>query len=226
MGARLNGRGDLGAGCLATVALAVLVLVLRLHPLLAAVLAVAIYLGASFLRLPSPSMPPAPWDAVGRRWGRWQGQWTAGDTQEATAEERAHAAAFARARDLRALAPRIAKPAVRDLVGRILDWVDRILAAMTEDQDLGQIPGLDTCLLEPLHDLLSTYLRLAQREVVSAGDVLARIESHDLPLILEAVEDVYERLHGRHLTDLATMSELMALNLESVRAMTRRRAAP
>lgn len=219
MGTRLSGRGELAAGCVAVGMLAFLVLVLRLHLLLAAVLAVATYAGWSLLRMPALSLPVSPWDDIPGPWNRWP----ANDIREATPEERAYAAAFARAKALRALMARVAKPAVQHQVGLILDRVDRILAAMAEDQDLSQIPLLDSCLLSPLHELLSTYLRLAEREIRSAGDGLKRIESHDLPLILDAVDDFYERLHSGQLTDLATMSELIEFNLESVRAMMRGR---
>ncbi len=168
------------------------------------------------------SRPIVPGDA---NWWPWK-QWPANDIREATREEQTYAAAFARAQTLRALTARIAKPAVHNQVNLIVSRVDLILRAMADDGDFSQIPVLDSCLLEPLRELLSTYLLLAERGVQSAGEVLARIESHDLPLILEAVDDFYERLHSRQLTDLAAMSELIEFNLESVRAMMRRRTTP
>ena len=150
-------------------------------------------------------------------------RWPANDIREATPEERVYATAFARVQALRAITARITQPAVHDQVARILDRIDSILKAMADDRDLSQVSVLDSCLVEPLHDLLKIYLRLAERRIQSAGEVLAHIESHDLPLIRDAVDDFYERLHSRHLTDLAAMSELIKFNLESVRAMLRGR---
>ena len=222
MGTRLSGRGELLAGCAAVVVLAALVVIFDVGVLFAVALAVATYFGVLFLRDPASPWPATPWAPV----GRWWRQWPANDIREATPDERTYAAAFARALDLRALTPRIVDPAVRTQMDRILVRVDQILTAMADDRDMSKIPVFDACLLEPLHELLAAYVRLVERGVQSGGDVLAWTESHDLPLILEALDDFFERLHSRHLTDLATMSELIELNLESVRAMMRRRATP
>jgi len=203
--------------------LAVLLLVLHLPLPLAVALAAGIYLGLALLRLPSPTWPGAAWRSL--PWETWGNQ-EDGDIRDARPEEQTYAAAFAHAQSIRALVPRIAKPPVRDQIGFILDRVDQILTAMGDDQDLSQAPVLDAYLLEPLLDLLSTYLRLAGRGVQSGGEALERIESHDLPLILKAVDDFYERLHSRQLIDLAAKSDVIAFNLESVRAMMRRRATP
>src|SRR5215203_6091855 len=99
-------RGDLGAACAAVATLAFLVLILGLHPMVAAPLAVAVYLGVRFLEIPSPL-----------KWFAWRDLnarvWPANDIREATADEQAYAAAFEHARALRAVAHQIPKPLVR-----------------------------------------------------------------------------------------------------------------
>jgi hypothetical protein len=197
--------GDLPAGVAAAATL-LIVLVIGVTPWLAIPLAVATYLGAGLLR---PRRQPG--GAV---------------SDEARQQRLAYQAALANASAIRALVPRIAKPAVREQVGRILDRIDRSLRVMCDDGDLAAASVLDDRLLEPFKALLAEYVRLASRGVRSADALLERIETHRLPQIEQAIDAFYERLHRRQVIDLATLGEVIELNVESIRATPPRRVTP
>jgi hypothetical protein len=196
------GQGDLLAGGAAVAAL--LLLVARgVKPWLAILLAVMIYGVVVLLR---------PWrkhrDVTG---------------DNARQHDLAYQAALANVAAIRTLAPRIAKPAVREQVDRILDRTARVLGAMREDGTQASARDFNDRLLVPFHGLLTEYVRLSSRGVRSAGDLLEKTETRELPMIERAIDGYYEHLHRAHLVDLATLGEMLELNLEGIRATTPRR---
>lgn len=197
-------RGDLLAGGFAT-ALLLLTLWLGLTPWLAIPLAVVAYAGIALL--PPRLTHDAPIDEAHRQRLAYQ---AARDNTEA----------------IRALQPRIANPAVREQVGRILDQATRVLAVIREDDNLAVAPLFNDHVLAPARALLTEYVRLLNRGVSSAGDLLDKAETHDLPLIERAIDTFYERLHRSHVVDLATLSEVLELNLETITTASSRRFTP
>jgi hypothetical protein len=143
---------------------------------------------------------------------------------EARQQHLAFQAALANAEAIRALQLRIARPATREQVGRIIDRVAQILAVIREDGNLGAVPVFNDRLLEPARALLTEYVRLSNRGIRSAGDLLEKTETQDLPGIEQAVDTFFERLHRSHVVDLATLSEVLELNLESISTTSFRRS--
>ncbi len=203
--ARRLGQGDLLAGG-AAAALLLLVVALGVTPWLAVPLAVATYAGVVLLRPRRERHDEA--------------------IDEARREELAYQAALANAAAIRALQPQIAKPAVREQVGRILDRSAQVLLVMREDGNLAAAPTFNDQLLAPFHALLTEYVRLSSRGVRSADGLLEKTETRDLPLIERAVDAFYEQLHRANLIDLATLGDVLEVNLESIRATTPRRVTP
>jgi hypothetical protein len=200
------GRGDLQVGGLAAAALLLLVVPLGVAPWLAIPLAVATYAGLVLLRP-----------------GRQRRDATIDDARR---QQLAYEAALANAAAIRSLAPRIAKPAVREQIGRILDRTARVLVVMREDRNLVAAPLFNEQVLKPFVALLSEYVHLSARGVRSADGLLAKTETGALPMIEQAVGDFYEHLHRGSLIDLAALGEVLELNLESIPAMTPRRPRP
>jgi hypothetical protein len=209
-------QGDLPAGGLAAVTLLLLVFALDLTPWLAVPLAVSTYLGIALLRRSRPA-----WSA------RIRGGWPLARGQGATAEEIAdlgdYEAAVASVASIRTLATEVAKPPVRAQVERVLDRADRILAVIRLDGKLDRAAVFNDPLLELFRSILAEYVVLSTRGIRSAGELLEKIETNDLPLIERAVDDFYEQLHRREMIDLATLSDVLELNLDSIRATTPRR---
>jgi hypothetical protein len=135
-------------------------------------------------------------------------------------------AALANVEVIRALQLRIAEPSAREQVGRILDRIEQVLAVMREDGNLVAAPLFNDRLLAPARALLTEYVRLSNRGITSAGDLLEKTETHDLPRIERAIETFYERLHRWHVVDLATLGEVLELNLESIATTSSRRFMP
>jgi hypothetical protein len=192
---------DLLAGG-AAVALLLLALANGLTPWLAIPLAMATYAGIVLLRL---------------RPGHDE------TDDEAHRQRLAFEAALANAEAMRALQPRIARPAVREQVGRILDRTAQVLAVMREDDNLEAAPIVNDHLLAPARALLTEYVRLSTRGISSAGDLLEKTETHDLPRIERAIDTFYERLHRSHVVDLATLGEVLELNLDTITTASSRR---
>jgi hypothetical protein len=96
---------------------------------------------------------------------------------------------------------------------------------MRLDGKLDRATVFNDQLLELCRSILTEYVVLSGRKIKSARTVLEKIETHDLPLIERAADDFYENLHRQEMIDLATLSEVLELNLESIRT-TPRRAIP
>jgi DNA-binding CsgD family transcriptional regulator len=190
------GQGDLAAGVVASVSLLLLVFALDLTLWLAIPLAIATYVGVALLR-------------PGR------------ERQDATSDEAdpvhlAYEVACTNTAALRALEQRVAKPAVREQVGRIVDRIDQILVAMREDGNLAAVPLFNDRLLEPLGSLLTEYVRLASRGIKSAEGLIDKTETHDLPMIEQAVDAFCEQLNRAHVVDLEALGGVLDLNLRSI----------
>jgi hypothetical protein len=197
-------RRDLLAGG-AAAAMLLLAVALGLTPWLAIPLAVVTYAG--IVLLPSRAARDEPVD-------------------EAHRQRLAFQAALADLEAIRALQPRIDNPPVREQVGRILDRTAQVLAVMREDGKLAVAPLFVDHLLEPARALLTEYVRLSNRGITSAGDLLEKTETHDLPRIEQAIDTFYERLHRSHMVDLATLGEVLELNLEHIATTSSRRFTP
>lgn len=204
MAARL-GQGDLLAGAGAA-ALLVLLLVLGLNVWLAIGLAVAAYAGAVLMR-PQSSVPgPVPGGIVDEI-------------------QRDYGAAIAHLASIREHEARIASPDVRGQVGRIADTLEATLAAMVEDQNLVAAPLFNDQLVEPFDALLAGYVRLTSRGVRSADEAIAKVETHDFPMIEEAARTFHDRVHRANVVDLAALGEVLELNIEGMRTARLRRSA-
>jgi len=153
------------------------------------------------------------WRKAGRRVTR----------SDARRGERAYKAAVANIAAIRELMPGITDPAVREQIGGILIRFDRVLKVIDEDKNLAATPLFNDRLVQPLLSFLTDYVRLAARNVKSARDLLAKAESHDLPMFERAIDDFFEKLHRGHVVDLATLSEILEFNLESLETTTLRR---
>jgi hypothetical protein len=194
-------NGDLLAGA-AAATLFVLATVLDVHLWLSVSLALGTYAIASLLR----------------------SKFVRGGFSDRRRHESAYVTAVSNTAAIRALLPSVSDPAVRDQIGRILVRCDRILKAIDEDKNLAAAPLFNERLLEPFIAFLTNYVRLAKRNVKSAGDLLAKAESHDLPMFERAADDFFERLHRALVVDLATLADILELNLESMDTSTMRRS--
>ncbi|MGH2558239.1 MAG: hypothetical protein ACRDJH_04175 [Thermomicrobiales bacterium] len=187
--------------------LSLLVFTLGVRPWLAIVLTAATYAGVVLVR---------------PRTERLQGE----TVDDASREQLAYQTALANAAAIRALAPRIAKPAVREQVGRISDQIDRVLAAMREDSTLAAASLFNERLLETLKSILSDYVLLTTRGIKSADAVLAKTEMRDLPTIEQAVIAFYEKLHRALVVNLAALGDVLEFNLEGIAVPTAWRDTP
>jgi hypothetical protein len=196
--------GDLVAGAGAAVLFLVLLFAGLSLPI-AIVLAVLAYVGIVLVR---PQM-------AARR----------GDSPAESAEKAtlAYQTSLAKVAAIRELATRVQKEGTRDLVVRIADQSDRILAAMKEDNNQTAAPLFLEQLLEPTEALLETYVRLSTRGVKAADELLHRNESQDLPMIERASRTFFETMHRDSIVDLAALSEVLEFNLENMTPVMPRR---
>lgn len=195
-----------------------------LRDLLAGGFAAALLLGVVKLGLSlSLAIPLAMATYVGLQLIR---PWRVEVDDDARRQRLAYQAALANSVAIRALQRQIVKPAAREQVGRILNRTALVLAVMREDGSLAAAPLFNDRLLTPFCALLTEYVRLSKRGVTSADELLEQTESRDLPLIERAVDVFYERLHRSHVVDLATLREMLEVNLESVTVTSSRRFMP
>jgi len=146
---------------------------------------------------PTPQQPAAPAAATPPREGE-VAQLVAGGVAEVA--------------QIRALALRIGKPQVREQALNVAASADRILAVLAEHPDDAQ-PARDFIVryVKPTQTIVSQYVRLTSRGVSSAEPVLAKVEAHDLPLLDEKMDELYERLHRGDVIDLQVASEMLDL---------------
>jgi hypothetical protein len=67
--------------------------------------------------------------------------------------------------------------------------------------------------LEPAGKLVRDYARLASRDVPSARQTVAEVESNDLPALTRRANAIYDRMHRGTLIDLEVAREMMALDV-------------
>ncbi|MGH2558236.1 MAG: LuxR C-terminal-related transcriptional regulator [Thermomicrobiales bacterium] len=170
------GMGNLVAGGLSVVALVLFVFALSFNPLLAILLSVATFAGIVLLWPQTERSQSDSVDGAGRL-------------------DLAYQTAVDHAASVRTFEPRITKPAVHERVVRIADKTDRVLAAIREDGNLVEARDFTDQILEPLDVLLTEYVRLSTRGVRSANAILEQTEACDLPMMEQAIDDFYERLH-------------------------------
>ena len=198
------GQGDLLAGGIAVALLLLLVLAFDVPPLIAIPIAVATYVGAVLIR---PQVASAPGETIDE-------------------VQLSYQAALAHLASIRVQESRVADPGVRDQVGRIADTSERILAAMVEDRNMAAAPLFNDQLLEPVDALLIEYVRLTTRGVKSADDLILKVETHDLPMIERATTIFHEKLHRENVVDLATLGDVLELNIERISTSRLRRSSP
>lgn len=193
--------GGLGAGAAGVAVLLLLVFALDAPLWVAVPLAVATYAGVALVRRERSDRAAAGGD----------------DRRSPIAIMMNHVAA------LRRLEARVAKPEVRGQVGRIAAGSERVAQAICEDEDQAAARLFAEQVLAPVVALLTEYVRLTTRGVASAAGVVERTEARDLPLVEQAIDDIYERLHRSSLAELATTAELLELNLGHVASAIARR---
>lgn len=117
--------------------------------------------------------------------------------------------------ELRRVARRIPKPAVRRQALELLASADQIVAALSDgagDETMART-FLDRY-LGPTSVILERYQRLAVRDISSAEPVLNRVEEHDLPLLNRRLKELHDKLHQGDVIDLQVASEMLAFELD------------
>lgn len=205
--ARRRALIDLVAGVAGATALIFLVFGEGLAFWLAIPFAIAAYLGVRLLR---PPLRTADIDQARELREAWRSlEQAKGDLQA-----------------IRQMVPRITSPEVRQTVRRIVDSAERLLVAIQEDEALPVAKPFAERITTPCAALLTEYIRLSGRGVVSAVPVLARIEQYDFELIQQEINQLYEEIHRRQVIDLAVQSEMIELNREISERSTPRRIGP
>lgn len=77
-------------------------------------------------------------------------------------------------------------------------------------------------ILEPGSTLVRDYARLASRDVPSARETVAEVESNDLPALTGRINAIYDRMHRGTLIDLEVAREMMALDTPGADRMSAR----
>lgn len=91
---------------------------------------------------------------------------------------------------------------------------DQALAAMMEHpEELPLARDFVGRFLEPASMVVSDYSRLANRNVPSARETLAKVEQQDLPLITRKANELYDRLHRGTLIDLEVAREMLTRDI-------------
>ena len=94
---------------------------------------------------------------------------------------------------------------------------DRVLSAIVDHPDeLPLARDFVDRFLQPASTVIADYSRLANREIPSARETLAAVETHDLPLITRKADELYDRLHRGTLIDLQVAREMLTLDMADV----------
>jgi hypothetical protein len=115
---------------------------------------------------------------------------------------------------MRNAARQIPKPDVRRETLAICASADQVLSAIADNP--GEVTIARDFLnryLTPATAIVSDYSRLASRNIVSAQPTLAKVESHDLPLLARKLDDLYDRVHRGNLIDLEVAREMLSLDV-------------
>jgi len=133
-------------------------------------------------------------------------------------------AKFADVRSLcNALLGQLREGAAFDQVGNISAGIDRVSAAIEEDQNKQSVvPMLISDYLVPIEQGLRLYERLLKRNLSSAQAALKEMEEDTLPLMHSKVVDLYDQIHVGDIAQLSTV----ASTLEVARRLEVRLEAP
>lgn len=117
--------------------------------------------------------------------------------------------------ELRRIARRIPKPAVRRQALELLASSDQIVAALSDGAGNEEMARtfLDRY-LGPTGTILERYQRLAVRDIATAEPVLSRVEEHDLPLLNRRMKELHDKMHQGDVIDLQVASEMLAFELD------------
>jgi len=116
--------------------------------------------------------------------------------------------------NMRRNARHIPKPAVRAQALDVCASADRVLAAIGDNpEEVALARDFVSRYLTPADTILNDYTRLASRRIASAQPTLERVESHDLPLLEEKLNEVHDRLHRGSLIDLQVAREMLSLDV-------------
>lgn len=196
VGGRL-GRSDLVPGAAAVAALLALAFVFQFPLWLVLPLAVGVYVGVRWLL---PSAAPA-------------------DPEVAPGVTRSELAAALRGAEekvaaIRALARQSGHPTAGQRALDIGATAERIIAGIRDDpKDLKDARHVLDRYLDATRDLLTTYNRLAARDVASARGTLAKVEGDVLPRIDAQLRDLYEKLQRDDVIDLEVATEMLDMDL-------------
>jgi hypothetical protein len=115
---------------------------------------------------------------------------------------------------MRNAARQIPKPEVRRETLAICASADQVLSAIVDNP--GEVTIARDFLnryLTPAAAIINDYSRLASRHIASAQPTLAKVESHDLPLLARKLDDLYDRVHRGNLIDLEVAREMLSLDV-------------
>lgn len=113
---------------------------------------------------------------------------------------------------MRVDAVRITNPAVQAQALRICNRADETLKALAEpNRDVQLAQEFVVRVLPAAQTVFSSYVRLSERQISSAGPALARVETNDLPLIERTLDDIYQQLHRHDVVSLEVASEMLIL---------------
>lgn len=109
---------------------------------------------------------------------------------------------------------RIPDPEVRSRALDACASSDQVLSAIGDHPD--ELPiarDFVNRFLQPANSIINDYARLANRNVPSAKETLRQVEEHDLPLLSQKANELYDRLHRGTLIDLEVAREMLTLDM-------------
>lgn len=115
---------------------------------------------------------------------------------------------------MRIAARQIPKPEIRRQTLSLCASADQVLSVIEENpREAALARDFLGRYLMPANAIIGDYSRLASRNVVSAQPTLAKVESHDLPLLTSKLDDLYDRLHRGNLIDLEVAREMLRFDV-------------
>lgn len=112
------------------------------------------------------------------------------------------------------MARSIPVPSAREKAFAVCAAADRVAEVLAADRrDPETASWFIETYVKPAESLLQGYARIASRGVAGADATLAKVEEHDLPMLEEQIDKVYQQLHRGDLVDLEVTSEMLELSL-------------
>jgi hypothetical protein len=113
------------------------------------------------------------------------------------------------------------KPEVRERLLAIARVAKRVLTAIGQDPNKrGVAPQFLDEYLDPITSVLSSYVRLAGRDLALARDELAALEADTLPLIERRLTTLYEQIHSADLAALELDTKMLEYTLQPISMAT------